>query len=130
MRCVALCRAWLRLRLELQSALNACVRVAGYDVAACEQPAAVGEALRYLVTMPSAACFLLCLVSLYFYPINETKREANRKKLERLPCALTSALTRSRLIRAYCLLLTAASPTHSPTLPLNTLSDTLSLQVA
>ena len=62
-------------------------RLAGYDVAACSQPASVGEALRYLVTMPSAACFLLCLVSLYFYPINEARRNENRWQLERYPCA-------------------------------------------
>ena len=80
--------------------------MAGYDVAACSQSASVGEALRYLVTLPSAGCFLLCLVCLYFYPINEARRADNRQRLERLPCA---PLTPARL-RAHTFTPTARSP--------------------
>ncbi|KAF7656809.1 hypothetical protein LDENG_00035690 [Lucifuga dentata] len=55
---------------------------AGYVTRGCSQPAEVDLTLKLLVSAAPIALILTGLVILYFYPINEERRQGNRKLLQ------------------------------------------------
>lgn len=55
---------------------------AGYISRGCSQPAAVDLTLKLLVSAAPVALIIIGLVILYSYPINEERRQGNRKLLQ------------------------------------------------
>uniref|UniRef100_A0A674N3L1 MFSD2 lysolipid transporter A, lysophospholipid b n=1 Tax=Takifugu rubripes TaxID=31033 RepID=A0A674N3L1_TAKRU len=54
---------------------------AGYITRGCSQPEAVNITLRVLVSFAPIALMIIGLVVLYFYPIDEKRRQRNRERL-------------------------------------------------
>ena len=50
-------------------------RFGDYRTGKCKQPESVGRTLRLLVTPGPVVCVLIALISLWLYPIDETRRQ-------------------------------------------------------
>lgn len=57
---------------------------AGYVTRGCSQPEAVNLTLKVLVSAAPILLMILGLVILYFYPIDEKRRQHNREQLRKL----------------------------------------------
>lgn len=58
------------------------VSFAGYISRGCSQPEAVGITLKILVSAAPVALIIVGLCILYSYPIDEERRQGNRKLLQ------------------------------------------------